>query len=71
MLNIEDLFDQEFHFSFRCYYDNGQPKDKHQVMKLSLVPKWIDGYKFTHPNCKAITVKVWFDSPKDEESEEE
>ena len=55
------MYDTEFHFSFRCYYEDGKPNDKHQVLKLSDVPKWIDSYKFTHPNCKAITIKVWLD----------
>lgn len=49
-----------FHISFRCYYPSGEPCNKQQDLKLSEIPRWIDAYKFTHPNCTAITVKVWF-----------
>lgn len=59
--------DETTHISFRCYYPDGGKCDKHQVLKLSDIPKWIDSYKFTHPNCSAISVKVWFDEPESNE----
>lgn len=49
-----------FNLSFRCYYPDGEPTKHFQSLPLSDIPKWIDAYKFTHPNCQAITVKVWF-----------
>lgn len=54
------MIDRKFAISFFCYYpDSDQPCKKVQVLKLADIPKWIDAYKFTHPACQAITVKVW------------
>ena len=30
-----------------------------QEMKLTDIPKWIEAYRFTHPACESVTVKVW------------
>lgn len=51
-----------FDLSIRCYYPKGEPTTHYQTMKLSDIPKWVEAYKFTHPNCTAITIKVWFDN---------
>ena len=48
-----------FDLSIRCYYTNNHTEHR-QLMKLADIPKWIEAYKFTHPECKAITVKLWF-----------
>ena len=53
-----------FDLSIRCYYENGNHTEHRQMMKLSDIPKWIEAYKFTHPECKAITVKRWFNDPE-------
>ena len=48
--------------SFRCYYhDCAEPTKHFQSLPLSDIGKWIDCYKFTHPMCKAISVKIWFE----------
>lgn len=47
--------------NFRCYYTDGQPCNHYRELSMEDVGKWMDAYKFTHPNCIAITVKVWFD----------
>ena len=53
--------DQKFLISFYCYYPESQtPCKKEQEIKLSDIPRWIDSYKFTHPNCKSIAIKIWF-----------
>lgn len=57
---------QEFRFSFRCYYPNGGTCDKYQTLKLSDIPRWIDAYKFTHPDCISISVKLWFNDLEQE-----
>ena len=49
-----------FSLSIRCYYANGNYTEHHQQMKLSDIPKWIEAYKFTHPDCTSVTVKLWF-----------
>lgn len=49
-----------FELSIRCYYPNGNHTEHRQSMKLSDIAKWVEAYKFTHPDCEAITVKLWF-----------
>lgn len=49
-----------FDVSIRCQYPNGEQTKHRQPLKLSEISKWIDAYKFTHPGCEAITIKVWF-----------
>lgn len=49
-----------FCLSFRCYYADRGKCDKHQELRLSDIPKWIDAYKFTHPECVSVSVKIWF-----------
>ena len=49
-----------FSFSIRCYYPNRSNTEHRQDLKLSEVPKWIKAYKFTHPECQSITIKIWF-----------
>lgn len=56
------MYEEIYDISFRCYYPNDPLTTNHrQMLKLSDIPRWIDSYKFTHPNCTAVTVKVWFD----------
>lgn len=45
--------------SFRCWYGNGQYTEHRQELALGDIPKWIECYRFTHPVCVSITVKVW------------
>lgn len=33
---------------------------KVQTLSLSDIGKWIDCYRFTHPDCISVSVKVWF-----------
>ena len=49
-----------FDLSIRCYYPGGNTTTHRQQLKLSDVPKWVEAYKFTHPECEAITIKLWF-----------
>lgn len=47
-------------FSFFCYYgDSEHVCKKFQKLKWSELGKWIDAYMFTHPNCIAVSCKVW------------
>ena len=57
---------QIFDISIRCQYPNGDQTKHRQPLKLSEIPKWVDAYKFTHPACKAITFKIWFDDQADD-----
>lgn len=49
------------YISFRCYYKDGSNTNHRQILSVGDIPKWIEAYKFTHPNCIAITVKIWFE----------
>lgn len=64
-----------YNVSFRCFYNNadGFHYNNHyqQDFPLSDIPRWIDSYKFTHPNCTAVTVKVWFVNGWDQGDSEE
>lgn len=48
--------------TFRCYYPNGNKTDHRQEMKLTELKKWVESYFYTHPECEAITIKIWRES---------
>lgn len=50
-----------FDVSFYCYYSNGNVTRHTQELFLNDIPRWIESYKFTHPDCTSISCKVWFD----------
>ena len=53
---------QTFAISFHCFFpDAPLPVKKVQELTIGEIPKWIEAYKFTHPNCAAVSFKVWFD----------
>ena len=52
---------QTFKFSFHCFFPKDPiPTKKVQELTIAEIPKWIEAYKFTHPNCEAISLKMWF-----------
>lgn len=53
-----------FSVSFICHYNKNQTKHR-QEMPLKDIPKRIEAYKFTHPDCKSISLKIWFDDIED------
>lgn len=50
-----------FDVSFFCYYANGSHTTHKQVLDMKDIPLWISSYKFTHPDCVAISSKIWFE----------
>lgn len=30
-------------------------------MPLTDIKKWVEAYRFTHPNVQSISIKIWFD----------
>lgn len=60
--------DKKIKISFRCYYPNGNTTDHKQELTINDIPKWITCYQFTHPECEAITCKVWMKDIKEDES---
>lgn len=57
-----------YRVSFRCYFDTDYTQH-YQDIALKDVAKWINAYKFTHPNCKAITFRISFENQERSESE--
>lgn len=54
-----------YNISFRCFYPGDSEPTKHyQDLQLSEIAKWVEAYKFTHPNCEAITFKIWLNDPE-------
>lgn len=47
-----------YKISVRCYYENSFTTHK-QIMKLSEIAKWIEAYKFTHPEVKEFSIRVF------------
>lgn len=64
----------KYNVSFRCFFHDerdefgGQHCTQHYCadFPLSDIPRWIDSYKFTHPECFSISVKVWFSDARAE-----
>ena len=54
---------EEYNFSFRCFFGSMRYNSHYQRLALCDVPKWIDCYRFTHPNCQSISMKIWFTEP--------
>lgn len=51
---------QLYDLSIRCYFPGSGNFTQHrQVMPLKDIPKWVEAYQFTHPNCESITIKIW------------
>ena len=54
-----------YNFSFRCYFPSDEDPcytTHYQRLPLSDVPRWLEAYRFTHPDCVAISCKVWWNS---------
>lgn len=49
-----------FNCSFFCYFPGGNVTRHTQWLFSEDIPTWIDCYKFTHPACESISVKIWF-----------
>lgn len=68
---------EKYNTSFRCFFDGeGNPHyTTHYAPQFPAkdIQKWIASYRFTHPNCTAISVKVWlvngagYDAAQDDE----
>ena len=47
--------------SFRYYYPESSHYSHHvQELALEEIGRWMEAYRFTHPNVTAITVRVLF-----------
>ena len=50
----------DYNINFRCYFPNGNYNDHRRKLNFEDIPRWIDAYKFTHPDCTSISIKIWF-----------
>lgn len=57
-----------YNISFRCYYADGTHTSHRQDLLISDVGLWISAYKFTHPACVSVSVRLWFDDENDGEA---
>ncbi len=56
-----------YNASLRCHYKDGMREvdnttnytQHYRSMPLRDLPKWIEAYKFTHPGCDSISIKLW------------
>lgn len=55
-----------FRVSFFCNYPDGGISKHTQDLMLSEIGRWVDSYKFTHPNCNSISIKVWFNNREED-----
>lgn len=62
----ENNMEQKQWITFRIYFPNGNRQNHGQYLSISEIGKWIECYKFTHPDAESITAKVWFNEPEKE-----
>lgn len=61
---------KKYKFSIRCYFQNSNNYTHHlQSMELTDIRKWIEAYRFTHPNLESITFKIYLTDRKENENE--
>lgn len=53
---------KKYKCSIRCYFKHCD-RYTHHLQRLNLweIGKWIEAYRFTHPELESICVKVYFD----------
>lgn len=63
---------REYHMSIRCYFPGlGNYTAHYRDMALKDIKKWVEAYELTHPNCEAITVKIYLKEALKNEDEEQ
>ena len=58
---------EEYNISFRCFFGGMRYNSHYQRLSLADIPRWLDAYRFTHPNCVSISMKIWFTEPPSNE----
>lgn len=54
---------KSYRMSIRCYFPGeGNYTQHYPEMPLKDIAKWVEAYRFTHPQADAITVKIWLNS---------
>ena len=47
--------------NFRCYFPGMVFFDHYRKISLDEISEWIRCYRFTHPDCVSVSVKIWFE----------
>ncbi|MCG4525542.1 hypothetical protein NE579_15445 [Intestinimonas massiliensis] len=51
---------KDYRLSIRCYYPGKGNYTHHmQTLPLKDIGKWVEAYRFTHPDVESITVKIY------------
>lgn len=59
-----------YHMSIRTYFPGvGNHVNHYRDMTLKDIKKWVEAYKLTHPNCEAITVKIYLEEVGDNDGD--
>lgn len=64
---------KKYKFSIRCYFRHSSHYTHHlQSMTLDEIGKWMEAYRFTHPECVSISAKVYIEKEgeRDETTEQ-
>ena len=53
---------KQYSLNIRCYFPGAGNYTQHRAeMPLKDVGKWVEAYRYTHPNVESFTVKVYLD----------
>ena len=53
----------EYRINFRCYYAADRYYNHWREMPLEDIPRWIEAYRFTHPEVLDISALIYFYAP--------
>ena len=60
-----------YRFSIRCYFKHSSHYTHHlQTMTLDDIGRWMEAYRFTHPELDSICAKVYIDEGEEDETAE-
>lgn len=49
----------KYDMSIRCHFGKNNYTQHHQWLALEDVKKWVEAYRFTHPNVESFSIKIW------------
>ena len=56
----------KYDLSIRCHFGPGDNYTQHrQVLILKEIEKWVEAYRFTHPNVQSFSIKLWLEREGD------
>ena len=62
---------KQYRMSIRCYYPGyGNYTTHYRRLGLNEIELWIQAYQYTHPECEAMTIKIYTKEDEQRENEE-